>query len=129
MKKHFVTFYSPGTFVHETRSKPIESWDVDKAKEMAKDIVERHGAKPFGFSFSTRGRLEDLDSKVIEESCMYYLGGKVETYEEVKARATEGDRVLVSNMEYNDIKRIITNTNSWKVTQPFNDDDVLLEWP
>ena len=48
MEKHFVTFYSPGTFAAETSRKPIESWDVDKAVAMSKEIKERHGALPYG---------------------------------------------------------------------------------
>ena len=56
MKAHFVTFYSPGTFVAETTTKPIPSWDVDLAVAMASDIRERHGALAYGFRFSTRAR-------------------------------------------------------------------------
>jgi hypothetical protein len=130
MKKHFVVFLSPGTFVHETSEKPIASWDVEEAKKMARGIKERHGATPFGFYFITRSRgSEDLDSKITDESNMYYLGGKVETLAEVKARATKDDSILISNMECNHYDRIITNTNSWKVTQPLNSKDVVLDWP
>ena len=42
MKAHFVTFSSPGTFVHEETTKPIGSWDTEKAIEMAREITERH---------------------------------------------------------------------------------------
>jgi hypothetical protein len=109
--------------------KPIDSWDVEKAKRMARSITERHGATPFAFYFTTRSRGEDdLDSKVTDTSVTYYLGGKVETLAEVKARATKDDRILISNMEINHYDRIITNTNSWKVTQPLNKNDVVLDW-
>jgi len=43
MKKHFVHFLSPGTFVAEETSKPIASWSVEKAVKMAREITERHG--------------------------------------------------------------------------------------
>ncbi len=130
MKQHFVTFYSPGTFVAETTTQPIHAWDVDLAKAMARKIKERHGATPYGFQFETRGRSdEDLDSHVTATSPLYYLGGKVETLAEVKARATEDDRILLSNMECNGYERIITNTNSWKSTHPLQPTDVVLEWP
>lgn len=130
MKQHFVTFYSPGTFVPEETTKPILKWDVEKAKAIARRIKERHAATPFGFRFSTRSRTaKDLDSSVEKTSPMYYLGGKVETLAEVKKRATDDDRILVSNMECNEIKRIITNTNSWKHTTELRDKDVVLEWP
>lgn len=129
MKANFVTFLSPGTFVHETSTKPIEKWDVEQAKAMAKDIVGRHGATPFAFYFTTRSRKKtDLDSKQTARSCTYYLGGKVETLEEVEARNLPDERILRSNMECNGYARIIVNTNSWKVTQPLRDDDVVLDW-
>lgn len=129
MKANFVTFLSPGTFVHETSTKRIETWDVEQAKAMAKDIVERHGATPFAFYFTTRSRGEtDLDSKQTAQSCTYYLGGRIETLEEVKARNLPDERILRSNMECNGYARIIVNTNLWKVTQPLRDDDVVLDW-
>lgn len=130
MRSHFVTFYSPGTFMHEQSTEAIDDWGVAKAAEMAKGITERYGAKPFGFRFTTRERADtELDSKQVASSPMYYLGGKVETLEEVKARATSADRILIANMECNDWDRIITNTNSWKITQPLMADDVVLDWP
>lgn len=126
MKKHFVTFFSPGTFMAEESTKPIDAWDVETAKVMARDIKERYGAKPYGFQFSTRSRSDaDLDSSVSAESPMYYLGGKVETLAEVKARATTDDRILISNMECNGWDRVITNDNSWRVTRPLNPTDVV----
>lgn len=129
MKAHFVTFYSPGTFVAEETTKPIESWDVDKAKKIAVGVSERYGAVPYGFQFTTRTREDsELDSRVTETSPMYFLGGKVETLAQVKARATYKDSSLVANMEGNGYDRIITNDNSWRWTQPFRPDDVVLEW-
>lgn len=127
--KHFVTFYSPGTFVSETSDRPVDSWDVDVAATMAGTVLERHNAIPYGFRFSTRTRgPEDLDSKVTARSPFYWLGGKIETLEEVKARATPDDRILISNMEINEWPRVITNTNSWRTTQPLLEGDVVLDW-
>lgn len=129
MEQHFVTFLSPGTFVHEDTSKPIDSWDTSKAMEMAHGIQERHAATPFAFYFTTRSRDEnELDSKQTAKSARYYLGGEIETLAQVKARATDAERILISNMEGNGWDRIITNTNSWKVTQPLGKEDVVLEW-
>lgn len=103
MEKHFVNFYSPGTIVAEQSSKPIDEWDVDKAIKIARAIKERHGALPYGFRFSTRSRGEDdLDSKESDTSNLYYLGGKVETLEEVEARKDPNDKILLSNMRMND---------------------------
>ena len=129
MKKHFVVFMSPGTLFHETTQKEVASWDIDKAKKMAVGIHERHGATSFGFYFITRSRGEkDLDSKITATSPTYFLGGTVETLQKVKARATKEDNILISNMECNGWNRIITNTNSWKITLPLRDKDVVLDF-
>jgi hypothetical protein len=128
-RKHFVTFYSPGTFIAEDTTLEAPSWDVKWAAEKAREICARHAAKPYGFQFTTRSRgPEDLDSEVSATSPLYYLGGKVETLAEVKARATPDDSILVSNMECNGFDRIITNNNSWRWTQPLRDTDVVLDW-
>lgn len=129
MKAHFVTFYSPGTFVAEDSTKPVTAWNVEEALALARDILERHNARPYGFCFTTRARADaDLDSKEIARSGMYFLGGKVETLAEVEARNDPADRILIANMRDNGLDRIITNTNSWRWTQPFRDGDTLLEW-
>lgn len=130
LQQHYVTFYSPGTMVSETTTKPINSWDVEVAQEMARTIKERHGATPYGFRFTTRGRgEEDLDSKEIAASNFYYLGGRVETLEEIKARGDPKERILISNMECNGWSKVIVNDNSWRVTQPLREGDTILEWP
>lgn len=127
---HFVTFLSPGTFVHEESTKPITVWDTDKACAMARTIKERYGATPFCFYFTTRGRKADeLDSREVKRSGRYFLGGKIETLAQVKKRADPSERILLSNMECNGWHRIVTNTNSWKVTQPLEADDTVLDWP
>lgn len=130
MKKHFVTFYSPGTFVSEIRAQDIDAWDPVAAKAMAASVKERYGATPYGFRFSTRERGDnDLDSYESAKSPMYYLGGKIETRDEVEARNDPSEVILRDNMRINNMKRIITNTNSWKHTAELNDDDVVLQWP
>lgn len=130
MTKHYVVFYSPGTFVSEQSQKEIDTWDINAAREMARSIQERHGATPYGFQFITRGRYDDeLDSREIDRSSMYYLGGKVETIEEVFARNDPKEEILRENMKINGYNRIIVNTNSWKSTFPLNDSDVVLDYP
>jgi hypothetical protein len=128
MKKHFVVFYSPGTLVSETTEKPIASWDVEKAKKMARAIKERHGATPYGFRFSTRERkATELDSKETKYSGMYYLGGRILTLEDVK-REMPKEETLIWNMTNNHIKKIIINDNSWRTMQAFGKGDKLVEW-
>jgi len=129
MKKHYVTFYSPGTFLSESTTKEIDSWDVEKAKEMANNILERHGATPFGFRFTTRERgEEDFDSKETKASPMYYLGGKIETLSEIEARNSPDEDILRSNMRINGWDKIIVNTNSWMFTAPLEEGDVVLDY-
>lgn len=126
---HFVTFYSPGTLFAEQREVGIDSWDVDAAVEMSYNIVERYGAKPYGFRFSTRSRgPKDLDSKETGESPMYYLGGDVLTLEQIKERNDPKDKTLLFNMECNGWDRVITNCNSYRSTWTLNDDDIVLDY-
>ena len=127
MKAHFVTFYSPGTFVAETTTKPIPSWDVDLAVAMSADILERHAARPYGFRFSIRERADDeLDSKTVAQGPMHYIGGKVETIDDVRQRALPSESILLGTMERNGWDRIWTSTQGWKWTQPLNADDVVI---
>jgi hypothetical protein len=128
MKKHFITFYSPGTFVPEETTREVESWDVEAARRIAGEIVERHGAKPFGFRFSTSERGDDdFNPKETARSGMYYLGGKVRTLADVEADNDPKEETLRWNMRNNDIERVVTNTNSWKYTGQLRDGDTVLD--
>jgi hypothetical protein len=130
MKKHFVTFLSPGTFVSETTTKEISSWSLEKAVQMADEIVERYGATPYAFYFTRRERgEEDLDSRVAETSPLYYLGGTIESFDEVVKRNDPKEEILRWNMKSNGWTHLITNNNSWLSRQPFNPEkDVRLEY-
>ena len=127
MQQHFVTFYSPGTIVAEATTKPIAAWDVDDALGIAALITERHGAKPYGFRFTTRGRTADeLDSKVIATGPMHYIGGKVETLAEVEARNDPREETLRWNMRTNGYDRIWSTTSGWRWTQPLSAEDIVV---
>lgn len=127
-QKHFVTFFSPGSFTAEASTKPIDAWDVEVALAMAKDIVERHAATPYGFVFTTRGRgVDDLDSKEIARSPVHYFNVKVEALAEVEARNDPSERILLDNMRINGWDRIVTTTTGWKWTQPLREGDVILD--
>lgn len=129
MKKHFVTFFSPGTFIAETSSREVESWDVKAATDLARTIKERYGATPYGFQFTTRERgADDFNSRETERSPMYYLGGTILTLQDVKDRNDPKDSILISNMEYNGWERIIQNDNSWRSVQPLHEGDEILEF-
>jgi hypothetical protein len=127
VKKHFVIFCSPGSFTSETSEYEVESWDVRVAIEKSKGITERWNAKPYGFYFVTRGRTEtELNSKIIATSNMYYLGGTVETYDEVCARNDPKEEILRSNMQCNNWDKILVNTNSYKFTTYLKKGDIVL---
>ena len=127
MEKHFVTFFSPGTFVAETDVQAIDSWDVGEAQRRVKHVKQRYGAIPYAFQFSTRSRgPDDLDSKVSKTSCTYFVNCKVETRDEVEARNDPKEDILRSNMRINGYDRIATTIEGWKWTQPMGERDVCL---
>lgn len=127
IEKHFVTFFSPGTFMAESTTKPIHTWNIAKAKSMAETIEERYNAVPYAFQFTTRTRgPDDLDSKVTATSPTYYLHCKVETLEEIEARADPKENILRSNMRINEWNKVVVTTRGWKWTQPLRDGDVVL---
>jgi hypothetical protein len=129
IEKHFIRFFSPGTFMAETSELPIEKWDTNLAMKIARTVKERYGAVPYGFVFFTKARSDkDLDSKEVKTSNMYFLGGKVETLEEVEKRNDPKEEILRSNMRCNKYDKIIINTNSWKWTQPLGKKDVVLDF-
>lgn len=136
-RRHFVTFCSPGTFVAEMSSRPIEAWDPVEAVNLSEKIIERHGAKPYGFRFETRivaepvddgegGKLE-VQSKTVETSGLYHLGGKLETIDEVEHRNDPKEKIMRSNMTGNRIPIVVVNTHSYRSTQPFNEEDFVVD--
>ena len=128
LTRHYVTFFSPGTFMSEQTSREIAEWNVATALKMAGEIVERYGARPYGFQFSTRTRgIKDFDSKEAATSGMYYIGGTVRTLADVERAADPDERILLSNMRGNGWDRIITNSNSWKFTAPLRPGDTVLD--
>jgi hypothetical protein len=137
MRKHQVTFYSPGTFVSESSTYDIDSWDIPKAVELSEKVQERYGAKPYGFVFETLLVAEDVpdgeggtlkvESKRIERSGTHFWGGKLETYDDVVARNDEKESILRSNMRGNEQWIVCVNTNSWKTTMPFEEEDCIVD--
>lgn len=136
-KEHRVTFYSPGSIVSEETTKPIGGWDARAAAGMAEEVVERHGAKPYAFRFSTvivadpisdgHGGTMPVAPKHVKSSGLYHLGGTVETYAQVVARNAADEDILRSNMRCNEWWAIVVNTNSYKSVHPFQGGDVLVD--
>lgn len=129
MEQHFVTYLSPGTMFPEITSRAVDSWNPEDAAEAAHGIKERHGATPYGFYFTTRARTDkELDSRQVARGPMHYLGGRVETLAEIDARADPKEEILRSNMRGNGWDKVVVNTNSYKLVQPLEPTDVILDW-
>lgn len=110
---------------------------MKKAVELSKEISERYGAKPYGFSFVTyreadpvkdeKGNELKVEPKRVAWSPgTVFLGGVVETYDEVMKRNDPGEQTLRINMS-GGMWTIITNTNSYKTVRPFKLDDVVVD--
>ena len=137
MRKHQVTFYSPGTLFSESSTFDIDSWDTVKAVEMSEKITERYNAKPYGFVFSTllihddvpdgEGGFLHVESKRVAKSGIHFLGGRLETYDDVVARNDDKEEILRSNMRCNEDWIICVNTNSFRSTLPFGEEDVIVD--
>jgi len=137
MRKHQVRFYSPGTLFSESSVHDIDSWDTAKAVEMAERILERYNAKPYGFVFETLLVADDVpdgeggtlrvESRRVAQSGVHFLGGKLETYDDVVARNDDKENILRSNMRGNEQWIVCINTNSWRSTMPFNDEDCIVD--
>lgn len=106
MKAHYVEYRSPGSFFFEESLRPIESWDTRKATQMAREVVERHGARPFCFRFLTRvesgpvkvlGELLKVEPKIVEKSGWHFLGGEIVRYDDVP----ESEDIARCNMRNN----------------------------
>lgn len=134
--KHFVTFYSPGTFVSEQTTREIGEWDPRAAVALAEQIVERYGAKPYGFRFETRSCAPDVDDgaggviegaqKTMKTSGLHFLGGRLDTIDDVERRNDPKESILRSNMRGNRIPIVCVNVNSWRATMPFEADSVII---
>lgn len=137
MRKHQVRFYSPGTLFSESSIYDIESWDTAKAVELSEKVMERYNAKPYGFVFETllvhddvpdgEGGTLKVESKRVAQSGVHFLGGKLETYDDVVARNDEKENILRSNMRGNEQWIVCINTNSWRSTMPFDEKDCIVD--
>lgn len=137
MRKEYVTFISPGTFMSEYTTRAIATRDVAEAVLMSQRVVERYNARPFAFYFSTmsehapipdgEGGTLNVEPKEVDRSGNYFLGGVLLTLDELKARHDSSLRILIDNMESNGWPVVIENCNSWKSVQPFKEKDCVVD--
>lgn len=126
MLRHYVTFVSPGTLFSETTTKIIDSWDIKKATKMADKISERYGATPYAFYFQTFKNKNEINAH--KQSNTYYLGGRIETIDDVRKRQDPNEKILLWNMEGNNWDKIIVNDNSYRSITPLREGDVILDY-
>lgn len=134
-QKHFVTFLSPGSLFSESSTMEIPECHPPLAARLAREITERHGAKPYGFCFETRivhdpipdgfGGTLRVESKTIAKSGTYFLTGTVRAYSEIPE--TEKTHILRANMRGNDWPLMVENTNSYRTTMPYGSGDCVVD--
>lgn len=130
MKKHFVEYLSPGTFVSEVSNREVASWSVPDAIKMMGEIVERHGARPYGFRFYTMSRGEDdLNASRTARSHIYFVNCDVLTAEEILADDDPRFATMRANVLGNGIKRVARTRHGWLAHLPMSDRDEVIEAP
>ena len=129
-------YFSPGTFFAETSSRDLEDGSLEEAVALAAGISERHGALPYAFDIVTylvaepiddgQGGTMDVPPKEIGRDGRYYIGGELVRYEESVAREVASS-IWAKNMKCNGNPVCIQNTNSYKSTQIFREQDAILD--
>lgn len=133
--RHKVEFYSPGTFVSEVSVRQIGEWNTRVAVQLAGEITERHGARPFGFRFITETVVSGIadgsggempeTSKRINRSGTHFINGKILTLANVEAR--EPGSTLASNMRSNQIAAVVETSNSYRHVSEFREGDCIVD--
>lgn len=123
MQTHFVTFLMPGPFVATKIRRPIGSWDVEEARQMAATLRNTRGDGPYAFYFTT----EECGYQVDDASPHYYLGGEIYTLGQVEARQDPSERVLLANMHGSGLEAVIQTAGRDSIIRPFRSSDHLLE--
>ena len=137
MRKHYVRYFSPGTFLSEESERPIYAWDVELAAQGARKVNERYGAKPYAFVFLAKlvgdpvpdgeGGVLQVEPKEVMRSGYYYLKGKLLTIEDIKARRNPTESILLSNMQANGWPIVVETCNSYRSIQPFEERDFVID--
>lgn len=141
MRKHYVEFISPGTFMAETTTKEIASWDIREAAHMCKDIKERYNATPYAFRFKTFLVADDIPDgeggwiktvpNEVASSGSYFIDmtgkAKVRSYDEVVADNNDKERILRDNMCCNRMWFVVDTYNSFRSTNEFGENDLLVD--
>ena len=120
--KHYVCFMHVGPFFSETTTEEIDSWNVEKAMEMAKKWSE-HSLMPYAFYFIMKSQEETTYDQVIFKGGTYFINGVVETLDEIKAK---GNPELISRMETHGWDRIVT-CHPYEIMGPYEENDFIVK--
>lgn len=137
MRKHFVTFLSPGTFVSESSTKPIEAWRPEAAVQLVRNIIERHGATPFAFYFTTcivpdepvvsEGVQLAVVPREVEKSGRHFICGELERWDDVERRNLPSEETLRFNMRGNGVPIVVTGASGYRWTHTFEECDCIVD--
>jgi hypothetical protein len=137
--KHRVTYYCPGTFVDETETREVASWDVRAATMVALTVDARYGARPYAFRFTTLdapapimrgGRAFKADPVQVAESPMHFLGARLLALSDLHRLADEDDGrygVIYKNAEHFGWAGVAETCTPFLHFAPFKDGDVNLD--
>ena len=131
--QHYVVFLSPGTFVDETSESKIDAEDPKLALGMSKRIVERYGARPYGFFFKTKLAPVTIEGhkfvpvETQEKSGVYYIEGQLDTYDQVAARGATRERTLLGNMRNRDWGIVCRTKVGYSHCGIFNKEDFVID--
>lgn len=132
-RQDFVTFLSPGTLFSEQTTKAIDGWSTYQAMLMSASVVERYGARPYAFYFTTCVVAEPIEDgegghltvrpREVGRSGIFHINGRVLTFDELTARADPSDANLILNMACS-IPIVVQTFNSFRHTSEFREGDV-----
>lgn len=122
METNQVRFFVPSFVVSDTQEEKIHSWDIARAIELYQNIVQKNMRCPYGFQF-----LKKEKGELIAESGVYFINGKVRSYQEVLKDNKEDESVLRDNMKYNQYAAIVEVRNKFLTTMPFAKNDFAID--
>ena len=127
IKQHFVTFKSPGMATAEHTTKEITPGTRSRPLRWPTTYWNATAPSPTA-STSPPGPAppQELDSKNIAKSGTYFMGGKIQTLQEVMANPT-GNKTLIENMKGNHWDQVVTVTKGHQWTSPILKDDAVLD--
>ncbi|MBB6487942.1 hypothetical protein [Rhizobium lusitanum] len=124
MNNEFAVFAFAGNFSSTERRVAIQSRNVEYAEGIAQQMTIECGFQPVAFRFET---MSD-DGSIQNRSGWFYLGGTVETLQDITGKNEPGDSRLIHFLEESGLNKIVTNNCPYLVRFPLRDQDQVLSW-